>query len=309
MAGGHRHPGHDAFVGTLEKAAAAYFKSKGARTLRDRPHVLASRSAWTDNFLQEALRVALRLPKGSLDRGAHNGLSSQAMLLNLVGPLVSRRHLTPLKAALERAGVEWPGRRTTPRFEHRDASVFVEGGRYPTSIDLFLDGGADGHPLAIECKMAEDEFGPCTAHRSHRCRGANPAVEFSICYLQKRPPRGAGRRYWSVMEEFGCMTPGVRDYRGCVMADHHQFFREVLFALKKGGAFVLLVDGRNPTFEQPGDRTKGLFHELRALLPPAVQAKVFKVTVQDVLREIRASGKHDDWAGEFEKKYGLAPAK
>jgi hypothetical protein len=41
-------------------------------------------------------------------------------------------------------------------------------------------------------------------------------------------------------------------------------------------------------------------------LPPHLRGRVATITVQQVVAAIRASGRHDDWIGAFEAKYGLS---
>lgn len=80
----------------------------------------------------------------------------------------------------------------------------------------------------------------------------------------------------------------------------HLFFREVAFALERGGVFVLLCDERNPTFAQnAADRHRGLFRFLVSSLPGEVRVRVASVTAQEVFAEIVASRRHDDWASRI----------
>ncbi|MCK4548032.1 MAG: hypothetical protein KAW17_11400 [Candidatus Eisenbacteria sp.] len=77
-------------------------------------------------------------------------------------------------------------------------------------------------------------------------------------------------------------------------------------AIEKGGVFVLLHDERNPTFVSEEHSTeRGLFPFLRSLVPADLRSRIHAVTIQNVVRAIKASGRHGDWIGEFEKKYGL----
>lgn len=91
------------------------------------------------------------------------------------------------------------------------------------------------------------------------------------------------------------------------MAGHYQFFREVLFALEQGGVFVLLSDDRSPTFSCESEAgRRGLMPFLLGLVPESGRSRVASVSVQDLLRSIEATGRHDDWVHEFRAKYGIS---
>jgi len=95
-----------------------------------------------------------------LQKYLHHGLSSQAMAFNLIGPLIVRNDLGPLKIAIERLGIDWPGGDVAAVFEHDDRSVFNEDNGQPTSIDIILSGTCNS--LFIEAKLVEREFGGCS---------------------------------------------------------------------------------------------------------------------------------------------------
>ncbi|HSW47234.1 MAG TPA: hypothetical protein VLM89_16850 [Phycisphaerae bacterium] len=59
-----------------------------------------------------------------LHKYLHHGLSSQAMAFNLIGPLIVRNDLAPLKTAIEKLGVPSPEGKVRAVFEHDERSVF-----------------------------------------------------------------------------------------------------------------------------------------------------------------------------------------
>jgi len=61
-----------------------------------------------------------------LHKYIHHGLSSQALLFNLIGPLLIKDDLSPLKTLVEKKGLQWPGAGAKARFEYEDRSVFNE---------------------------------------------------------------------------------------------------------------------------------------------------------------------------------------
>jgi hypothetical protein len=91
-----------------------------------------------------------------------------------------------------------------------------------------------------------------------------------------------------------------------ILTSHYWGFREALFALELGGSFVLLSDGRNPTFSCDGPQGKrGLMPFLLSLAPQSLHTRVASVGIQQVVAAIQASRRHP-WITEFERKYGLA---
>jgi len=92
----------------------------------------------------------------------------------------------------------------------------------------------------------------------------------------------------------------------CILATHYQFFRELLFAVSKGGTFILLSDNRSSVFYCDGPQgERGLMALLQGLLPLEIKHKVAAISIQELVKEIRESGRHDDWVGDFYLKYGL----
>lgn len=87
------------------------------------------------------------------------------------------------------------------------------------------------------------------------------------------------------------------------MAAYYQFFREGLFALVKGGTFVLLVDARNPAFFNDGPAgRRGQMPFLETFVPERHRGRVGAVTVQRVVGAIERSGRHGDWIGEYKAR-------
>jgi len=97
--------------------ASAWFADKGFAVSARYPYILADREEWSQNIIlpevaqyireEHARREALR--QGfPLHKYIHHGLSSQAMLFNLVGPLIVAKDLDPLRQAFTRQGIAWP---------------------------------------------------------------------------------------------------------------------------------------------------------------------------------------------------------
>jgi hypothetical protein len=195
----------------------------------------------------------------------------------------------------------WPSLSQQAVFEYEDRSVFNEDSGQPTSIDLVI--GAPNVPgsLFVECKLVETEFGGCSVFKSGDCDGANPVGNLSRCYLHF-----IGRRYWPLLSKHGFLAGPMSRDTTCVLANHYQFFRLVLFALEKGSTFVLLSDERSPVFFPKGQMgERGLMPLLLRYVPKQACTRVGRLSIQDVVTSIATSGRHDDWLIDFKLKYGI----
>lgn len=304
-----RHRDYKRAVGMV---AAAWFKTRGLAVSPKYPYCLESLERWTDNIIlpevvkyieRERKTRAGRRQNFPLHKYVHHGLSSQAMLFNLVGPLIVRNDLEPLRTAFTAAGAPWPVGTIRAALEIEDRLMFGERQAQPTSIDLVLEG--DGPPsLFVEAKFVEQEFGGCSVFADGDCSGHNPAKAPALCYLHR-----IGRTYWERLDQLGFLQPAMTDGPICPMANYYQFFREVVFALAKGGHFVLLSDERSPVFFRKSvESDNGLMALLSAFVPAEHRPHIHAVTVQSVARAIRQSGRHHNWIGDFESKYGLQEA-
>lgn len=304
------YPRYRQYEETVRQAAAKWFAEKGYAVHPRYPYILNSLDHWQSNIIKpevaayiasERTRREAHKQGFPLHKYAHHGLSSQAMLFNLVGPLIVANDLDPLLKVIEQKGIRLSSEVSGAILEYEDRDVFNEDSGQPTSIDLVIETTGHQPALFIESKMVEREFGGCSVFGSGDCDGRNPTGDLSSCYLHF-----IGRRYWMLLEKFGFLDGPMGAEKVCPLALHYQFFRELLFALEQGGYFVLLYDERNPTFFcKGGTVTRGLVPLLLEFVPDQYRPYVKTITMQEVAAEIRSSRRHDDWIGEFEKKYGL----
>lgn len=303
------YPRRRHFVEQVRRAATKWFLKRGYATDAKYPYILAAWADWQKNIILpevgrfievSALEQRTEGNNFPLHKYIHHGLSSQAMLFNLIGPLLVANDLSPLKTLIERKGLAWPGAGAKARLEYEDRSVFNEQQGQPTSIDLAIM-SQDGTPsIFIEAKLVEQEFGGCSVFEDGDCDGRNPSVNLELCYLHH-----IGRKYWTLMQQHGLDQGPIGRDTMCVLVSHYQFFRELLFALEKGGIFVLLSDERSPVFQCDGPLgERGLVPLLTALLPPEVKHKVAMISIQEMLREI-GSRDGNEWTYDFADKYGL----
>lgn len=137
------YPRHRWFVDQVRTAATAWFRSKELPVNSKYPYILAEWGDWPKNIIltevakyigniSESQRAdGLNFP---LHKYIHHGLSSQAMLFNLAGPLLVRNDLLPLRNVIERKGLEWPDGETRAMFEYEDRNIFNEDSGQPTSL-------------------------------------------------------------------------------------------------------------------------------------------------------------------------------
>ena len=181
-------------------------------------------------------------------------------------------------------------------------SVFNEDNGQPTSIDIILSGICNS--LFIEAKLVEREFGGCSVFAGGDCEGRNPYPDrLGECYLHH-----IGRKYWQRLDELGFSETNFVNGAICPFANYYQFFREAMFAFAKQGTFILLHDARNPAFLRSTDDGMahgGLWPFLYEAIPQNLRHRVGRLTIQMVVEAIQESGGHEDWIGDFKKKYGL----
>ena len=155
------------------------------------PYLLARWEDWPNNIIlpEVAAYIAKERERRSTIKGLplhkyiHHGLSSQAMLFNLVGPLILPQDMTPLEIAFKRNNIPWPEGQLNASLEYENRSVFKEDVGQPTSIDLIVQDESSKPGVFIEAKLVEREFGGCSVFRAGDCDGRNPARDFALCYL------------------------------------------------------------------------------------------------------------------------------
>jgi len=302
-------PRHIHYESELRDVSAQWFAGKGYPTRPKMKYILASRDDWRKNIILPEVAEYIDSQKAKheqaklsypLHRYIHHGLSSQAMLFNLIGPLIVRNDLELLRIPIEHTGLTWPGQDIRAAFEFENREVFQENQGQPTSIDLVIGRVGESPDIFVESKFVEKEFGGCSLFEKGDCDGRNPAGDFARCYLHN-----IGRRYWVLMEKYGLLDGLLAKESICVMAGYYQFFRETLMAFELGGSFILLCDSRSPTFVYKNRNiSRGLMPFLLSLIPDHLHPNIKVLYIQEVVAAISETGQHD-WIGEFEKKYGL----
>ncbi len=246
------YPRRRQFMKRVKQSASSWFSTNGYEVDAKYSYCLAKWEDWHRNIiLPEVGEYVEGLRQESISNDhpfplhdyVHHGLSSQALLFNLIGPLITKGDMTLLRDVLQSSGLAWPGDSDNVTLEYEDRTVFNEDSGQPTSIDLVIGNPESSGALFVECKFVETEFGGCSVFGQGDCNGANPSSSLSNCYLHY-----IGRRYWTLLEMYGFLQGSFCIDSMCLLASHYQFFREILLSLEKGGVFVLLSDERNPVF-------------------------------------------------------------
>ncbi len=303
------YPRHRGFEESVRQAAARWFTERGRKVNARYPYILADWSDWPANIICSDVVTMIEAERGRreargegfpLHKFIHHGLSSQAMVFNLIGPLAAVNDVAALYEAFVAAGLPWPQGDVTASFEFEDREVFREDAGQPTSIDVVIRDGAGRPALFVESKFVEKEFGGCSVFANGDCDGRSPVRDPSACYLHH-----LGRRYWDLLDKWGFLAGAAATDSMCLLMNHYQFFREALFALESGGTFVLLSDDRSPTFFCRGPRgDRGLMPLLLGLVPEPLRKHIGHVSIQSAVASIKATGRHA-WIADFERKYGL----
>lgn len=303
-------PRHKMFEKELRIAASKWFKHKGYSTHPRMPYCLSEWNEWKNNIILEEVASYIEKCKENcensgkpfpLHKYVHHGLSSQAMVFNLISPLIIRNDYEPISQILLRENANIASQITSASFEYEDRNVFNEDSGQPTSIDLVLK-NRDGEPIVfIESKLVEKEFGGCSVFSGGDCNGQNPLTDKKQRYLHF-----IGRKYWELIEKHG-FSETLKNEQQCIFVAYYQFFREVIISLEKGGIFILLSDERSPVFHcEVNGVEKGLMTFLVKFVPQKYKTRITSVSIQQLVNSIKKYGKHQDWIGEFETKYGLA---
>jgi POLQ-like helicase len=294
-----------AWIDTQRRTVAAYFKKRNIRVNRE-GYILEDRKAWEGNLVDASLKEWLlglqaeRQAAGGafpIHKWIHHGLRSQALLINLLGPLLRAKRWDVMDAILKVAGLQFAGSVVKVDLEREDRAVFNERQGQPTSFDLACETDA-GERAFIEFKFTEAEFGGCSVFDEGDCDGANAATDHSLCYLHH-----IGRRYWDAMDRHGLTTAISRDTT-CPFAHMYQAYRELLFALERGGKYVLVYDARNTAFVSLGAAgIRGSWSRLLDALPQGARAMTGPLTIQLLVALLERLG--CQWIAELREKHGF----
>ncbi len=116
-----------------------------------------------------------------LHKYIHHGLSSQAMLFNLLGEVILKKDIRFFTSLFPYEDI-CIDNKSELLFEYSDRKTFNEKQRQPTSSDLAIK-NSKGKNIFIEAKYIETEFGKCSTIESGECEGVNPINDINSCYF------------------------------------------------------------------------------------------------------------------------------
>jgi len=287
-------PRRSEWLRALRTQIADYFASKGLPVTKNYPYILAGgRESWLQNiidpevvrFIQHIRAERLSNKKNfPLHKYAHHGLSSQAMLFNLLGPVLVDKRWDVFDSILDSTKTRLSQRVIAAELEVEDRSVFNEQQAQPTSVDLYLR-TQGGTPVIAEFKFTEAEFGGCSLFTNGDCDGRNPATDFELCYLHT-----IGRRYWEIMQKHELLTGRLRADSTCPFAIFYQAYRLLMFALEQRGYFLLIYDERNPSLVwRLTSPERGAFVRFCELLPSQAQDRCYSLSIQRIVEVLEVT--------------------
>jgi hypothetical protein len=303
-----------AFEAELQAAAATWFKKHGHPVRKDMDSCISESNLWHHNIILPEVARLIRITASTWNRRVpgvpsrfegtlHHGLSNHAMAFNLLGPLVARKDLAPIKAAYEAVGGRGQWNELYAYFEAHDRKVFNELEGAPTCLDFAIMGNGIG--LFMDVMFTQSGFGGCPHIQDGSCDGKNPCSfgKISECALTR-----SGNTLWTRMEEWEMSQAIQIDGDTCPFVNYYAFFQSLMYSLVKDGVYILIYDERNPLFIQrdaKGNLIGGLCQKLSESLPRHIWSQVGAFTVQDLVRAIEKSERHGDWIQEFKDKYAI----
>jgi hypothetical protein len=285
--------------------AKNWFAKKDFVVQEKHSFILKNSSQWKENLILEKVADFIELTKKEyeekkipfpLHKYIHHGLSSQAMLFNLLGEATIKKDKDFFTSlfAFDDVVIDDDSELL---FEYSDRTVFNEQQKQPTSFDFVIKNN-NGKNIFLEAKYVETEFGKCSTIESGECDGMSPIYDIDSCYLTH-----CGRNYWNLMKKHNLSEP-YKNSRICPFAIYYQFYRELLFAIERNGYFVILIDKRNPAFiKTDGVNERGLISVLTNPLSEQMKNIVKVIYIQDVVKLLEKF--EYSWVNEFKNKYGL----
>jgi len=89
------------------------------------------------------------------------------------------------------------------------------------------------------------------------------------------------------MQKHGLVTDGLKANSICPFITLYQAYRILMFALERGGHFLLIHDERNPSFAWTSTSVdRGAFALFHELLPASAQRRCYKITTQAVVEVV-----------------------
>jgi hypothetical protein len=257
---------------------------------------------------EEVNRLLSLIPEEKRHRWFRSMSSSQALALSLFGNLAIHGQIDWLGDIKDDEGLAAFGTSllsaSSFSMEH-EVSCFNEP--RPTSLDAAILGH---YQVAIECKLTEREFGPCSMPRSKdmkkHCDGSYSVQgnRNKRCSLSE-----AGVRYWDFVPRlFTWLADENADK--CPLRNNYQIVRNVLAACVRedgtisqaSGHAVLIYDARNPAFRDGGRGAEAFLFTKKALFN---KQNLRRVSWQKICGHMRRKGQLNWLTDDIKAKYGI----
>jgi hypothetical protein len=258
---------------------------------------------------QQAVRITLS--PGKRHRHFASMRSSQALAQTVFGNLKVAKSLECLLEVQDRTGPLFPI--VDPHLLSMEHEIEYLGERYRgrTSVDVMFCGS---YRVAVECKLAEAEVGRCSRPNlgpddPEWCNGNYE------CQMQRTDPcvlSTKGILYWKIVPQLTHWTSD-NDHLPCPLHKTYQLVRNLLAAcVREGndmptavpehGHVVLIVDERNPAFQEGGQGHTALRATREALRDPT---RLRVCSWQQITTAVRKAP-HLAWLAEgLNLKYGF----
>lgn len=267
------------------KFASDWFAKKNFRVQEKYSFILKDGSQWKDNIILETVANFIEKTKDEYEnkktpfpfhKYVHHGLSSQAMLFNLLGESTLKKDIRFFSSLFSYKDA-YIDDNSEFLFEHSNRKTFYEQKGQPTSFDFAIINNK-GKNVFLEAKYVETEFGRCSIIEKGECDGVNPINDVNSCYLTY-----CGRTYWDLMSKYG-LSESYKNSQICPFVVYYQFYRELLFAIENNRYYVILVDKRNPSFIKTNDvNERGLIPVLTSRIPKEMKSIIKIVFIQDIV--------------------------
>jgi len=264
----------------------------------------------------EHQQIAGKIPHSKRHKHFGSMQSSQALAQSVFGTIDTLGRLPRLEIVKAEDGRPAFGpslKQTRLEFE-KEMTTLGEGARGATSVDVWFEGS---YRVAVECKLAEAEFGTCSRTR---LKAKDKRFETQFCdgsytKQRKRTQRCALSEldisYWKYSESaFG--WPANGDHRDCPLKATYQIARNVLAACvtsdqrfdEKVGHALLIYDRRNPAMLGGGRCHEQWRRAYGAVQTPGV---LRRLSWQSLIAQWRADDVLDWLKAQLKDKYGLLP--
>jgi hypothetical protein len=313
---------------TLNRLLWAYAEAEGllGRSLLDRDQrtdsrppvfkkLAASRNIIMRHNVPPELRIAVErsLPVKERHRWFRSMKSSQALAQSVFGNLLARRELGLLRGLKSDQGLLAISSELEVSTAQLEFTVGYLGEPRATSADFWVDGT---NRVAVECKLAEADFGTCSRPRLREGRDDN--YHSDHCdgnYVRQRGRTSRcslteiGVAYWEYVPEL-FDWPNDRDLCPCPVGITYQLVRNILAAsvkpdgqLETSNAHVLVIyDARNPSF-QNGGTAHAQWSKTRAALKDPNMLR--SCSWQSLIHHLEQGGKLPWLVDALRHKYGI----